>query len=221
MLPRVILFNGISIDGRMDGFTGNLGLYYEVAARWNTDAVLCGSGTIMAATPPQRAEKELPEPPAKDPADTRGLLVAVDSRGRCRHWDYWLQQPYWRDIVVLCSPSTPPDYLRYLESRQIASVITGDAHVDLRTALQELNARYGVKTVRVDSGGILNGVLLRAGLVDEVSVLISPSAAGGTSPRSIFVAPDLPTPEGAIPLRLLQVEKMSDDHVWLRCEVIK
>ncbi len=221
MLPRVILFNGISVDGRMDGFTGNLGLFYQVAAHWNTDAMLSGSNTIMAATPPSPAEETLPEPPHKDPADTRALLVAVDGRGRCRHWDYWRQQPYWRDVVVLCSRATPPDYLRYLESRQIDSIITGDGHVDLRAALEELNARHGVKTIRVDSGGVLNGALLRAGLVDEVSVLISPSAAGGTLPRSIFVAPDLTTPAGAIPLRLLQVEKMSDDHVWLRYEVVK
>jgi len=36
--------------------------------------------------------------------------------------------------------------------------------------------------------GRLNGVLFRAGLVDEVSVLVNPCLVGGTSPRSIFRA---------------------------------
>jgi 2,5-diamino-6-(ribosylamino)-4(3H)-pyrimidinone 5'-phosphate reductase len=74
----------------------------------------------------------------------------------------------------------------------------------------------GVQTVRVDSGGLLNGVLLRAGLVDEVNVLVAPCLVGGTTPRSMFSAPDLDTLEGVIPLRLTHVEQMRGDVVWLR-----
>ncbi len=87
--------------------------------------------------------------------------------------------------------------------------------------LEQLNERYGVRTVRVDSGGTLNGVLLRAGLVDEFSLLITPSLVGGTSPKSAFRAPDLTSVDGVIPLRLLQVEKLEGDHLWLRYEVVK
>ena len=45
MLPRVIIHNGISVDGRMDWFTGDLGLYYGLAALLNADAMLSGSET--------------------------------------------------------------------------------------------------------------------------------------------------------------------------------
>ena len=221
MLPRVILFSGVSVDGRMDGFTGDIGLYYELAARWNADAMLSGSNTIVTATPAEMPEEEPVELPAKNPDDPRPLLVVVDSRGRGRHWNYWRQQPFWRDVVVLCSRSTPQTYLEYLRERHVEFIVTGDTQVDLRVALEELNARYGIKTVRVDSGGILNGVLLRSGLVDEVSVLVSPSLAGGTTPRSMFVAPDLTSPEGVIPLKLTHVETVKNDAVWLRYEVVK
>ncbi len=81
--------------------------------------------------------------------------------------------------------------------------------------------RFGVRTVQVNSGGVLNGALLRAGLVDEVSVLISPCLVGGTTPRSLFVAPDLATPDGAIPLRLLDVQRLRGDTVWLRYEIAR
>lgn len=91
----------------------------------------------------------------------------------------------------------------------------------MRAALEELSARYGVKTVRVDSGGVLSGVLLRHGLVDEVSVLIYPSLVGGTSLRSIFRAPDLESPEGAISLRLMYLETLQNDLIWLRYEVVR
>ena len=39
------------------------------------------------------------------------------------------------------------------------------------------------RNVRVDSGGALNGALLRAGLVDEVSLLVHPRIVGGDGPR--------------------------------------
>ena len=85
---------------------------------------------------------------------------------------------------------------------------------------EELNARYGVRVVRVDSGGTLNGVLLRAGLVDEVSVLISPFLVGGTTPRSLFRATDLASAEGVVGLKLVHLERVRDDIVWLRYEVL-
>jgi 2,5-diamino-6-(ribosylamino)-4(3H)-pyrimidinone 5'-phosphate reductase len=74
--------------------------------------------------------------------------------------------------------------------------------------------------VRVDSGGILNGVLLRQGLVDEVSLLIDSSLVGGTSPRSMFVAPDLVSPDGVIDVRLTHVEELREGGVWLRYDVM-
>lgn len=129
--------------------------------------------------------------------------------------------PYWRDAVALCSKSTPQEYLDYLQKRHVDCIIAGENHVDLAAALEELNARYGVKIVRVDSGGVLNGILLRAGLVDEVSVLVHPSLVGGTTPRSFYRAPDLTSPEGVISLRLMSVERLKEDIIWLRYEVIK
>lgn len=224
MLPRVVLHNEMSVDGRMDWLTVDMGLYYELAGRWEADAMLSGSNTLIDAYPPEALEKEdssALESPQKDPSDPRQLLAIVDSRGRLRNWHLLRQEPYWRDVMALCSQSTPKAYLEYLRQRHVDYIVTGKERVDLRAALEELSARYGIKLVRVDSGGILNGVLLRAGLVDEVSVLVNPTLVGGTTPRSIFQAPDLTSTEGAIPLRLIRVEQVKDDVVWLRYEVIK
>ena len=224
MLPRVILHNMVSVDGRMDWFTPDVGLYYEIASRFDEDAMLSGSNTILAM--PMEEEKpeeadQISERPEVDADAARRLLVVVDSRGRVQNWQFLRKQPYWRDVVALCSSSTPQSYLRYLERQHVDSIITGDERVDLRAALEELNGRYGVQAVRVDSGGILNGLLLRAGLVDEVSVLIDPSLVGGTGPRSTFTAPDLTSGDGVIECRLIHFERFEGDVVWLRYEVAK
>jgi 2,5-diamino-6-(ribosylamino)-4(3H)-pyrimidinone 5'-phosphate reductase len=51
-------------------------------------------------------------------------------------------------------------------------------HVDLRRALKLLESEFGAATVRVESGGELVGALLRATLVDEVSLVVHPIIVG-------------------------------------------
>ena len=233
MLPRVILHNGASLDGRMDwsaGDSADMGQYYELAARFNADAMLTGSNTMLAAyasEPKAPCGQDIPQEDDEAIGSRElyplhvPLLVVVDSRGQVRSWSRIKKEPYWRSAMASCSHSTPQEYLDDLHKRRVEYIVTGEDRVDLRMALEELNARYGVKTVRVDSGGILNGALLRAGLVDEVSVLVDPCLVGGTTPRSIFVAPDLISPEGVIPLKLTHVETVRGDVVWLRYETVK
>jgi 2,5-diamino-6-(ribosylamino)-4(3H)-pyrimidinone 5'-phosphate reductase len=221
MLPRVIVYNAVSIDGRIDCFTPDIGQFYGLAGHWQEDATLAGSETIV------QAEREAPEdePPASAPGkpadDHRPLLAIVDSRGRVRRWHFWRTQEYWRDVVALCSHATPRDHLAGLTKLQVPYIVAGEDRVDLRAALEELATRFAVRTVRVDSGGTLNGALLRAGLVDEVSVLLHPCLVGGMTPRSLFRAPDLATSEGVIPLKLTHLERLENDLLWLRYEVLR
>ena len=75
--------------------------------------------------------------------------------------------------------------------------------------------------MRADCGGTLNGVLLRAGLVDEVSLVVDPALVGGTSPHSVFLAPDLESPAGVIKLELLGLKRLEGGTVWLHYRVIR
>ncbi len=87
--------------------------------------------------------------------------------------------------------------------------------------MEEVNSRYGVNVVRVDSGGTLNGMLIRAGLVDEVSVLIHPCLVGGSTPHSFFRAPDLTSAEGVVQVKIINIQKIEGDLLWVRYEVMK
>jgi 2,5-diamino-6-(ribosylamino)-4(3H)-pyrimidinone 5'-phosphate reductase len=85
--------------------------------------------------------------------------------------------------------------------------------------MEELYSNFGVKTVRVDAGGTLNGILLQEGLVTEVSFLVHPCIVGNKVHKSFY---DVFGDIGAdtIALQLEHFEKVSDDLLWLRYIVL-
>lgn len=214
MPPRVILHNAISLDGCLSGFAPDLGQYYGVVSTWREDATLVGSETILTAPEGTSADPD-DEPPLPSPGDNRPLLVVADSRGRVRCWQVLRNAGYWRDMVALCSRSTPRTHTDWLRSRRVHTIIAGEIRVDLPAALRELAERFDVHTIRVDSGGTLNGSLLREGLVSEISVVIHPCIVGRAE-HAILVQGALPVPAG---LRLLDMQTLPGGLVWLRYEI--
>ena len=221
MLPKVILHNAVSLDGRIDWFTPDVEQFYALIPEWKEDATLAGSETIFNATESPFTDEGSQEEIKKEFDENLPLLVVPDSQGRMRNWNYWRRQPYWRDIIVLCSLSTPENYIEFLDEKHIQYIVAGTNRVDLRAALEELYERFNVRVVRVDSGGVLNGVLLRSGLADEISLLVHPCLVGGASPKSFFKAADLTRKEDVIHLKLKKFEVIKNNLFWLQYEVEK
>ena len=223
MLPWVILHNEVSVDGRIDWLDVHMALYYELAKRFEEDATMAGADTILAA--PDKVEEETEEDLAafaeETDEDDRPALVIPDSRGRVRIWHMLRRWPYWGRFIALVSDSTPIDYLEYLGDRNIEHVRAGADHVDLREALEELFDRFDIRVIRTDSGGTLNGLLLKEGMVDEVSVLLNASLVGGKDATSFFKAPPGWEKENVVKMKLTFVEEMDDNTVWLRYDVVK
>lgn len=229
-LPHVVVHNEMSLDARMDGLEVDMGRFYSLAGTWHEDCTLVGSETLLAGMPElgSAGEAVALEPGESahqaaatgDGADTRPLLAAVDSRGRLPGLGQLRDQPYWRDVIALCSEATPASHLEALAADGVQSIVAGDERVDLAAVLERLALDHGVRTVRVDAGGHLVGALLRAGLVDEVSVVIEPRLVGGESPRWLVQAPDA-GPGEAIPLQLRSLERFDDGALWLRYDVAR
>jgi 2,5-diamino-6-(ribosylamino)-4(3H)-pyrimidinone 5'-phosphate reductase len=214
MLPRVILHNAVSADGRVDWFIPDTGLFYSLTSRWNEDATLAGSETILASD--LEVDDGDPAPGnGRLEGDTRPILVVPDTRGRIRCWGGLRASGYWREFISIGTGATPRSHLKYLERSGVKCLVAGEKHVDLACALEQLRRRFRVKTLRVDSGGTLNGVLLRMGVVSEVSLLIHPAMVGGFSPASMFRAADLQSTEGVLKLRLKDVQRLKGGVVWM------
>ncbi|MBN1797975.1 MAG: dihydrofolate reductase family protein [Spirochaetales bacterium] len=213
MLPKIILHIGCSVDGRIDWIKPDNFLYYRLIRDWKMDAMISGSTTML--------EAEMSTENNIEKLDNQ-YLVVVDSKGRINNWDLIKKQAWWNDTpIVLCSQTTPKEYIVKLKQKNIHTLVYGKTNVDLTSALKELKNRFKINVLRIDSGGILAGVLLRQNLVHEISVLISPQLTGGTSNKTIYIAPDLTTFEGVIDLKLIKCEVLENNYVWLRYATVK
>ena len=70
----------------------------------------------------------------------------------------------------------------------------------------------------VDSGPILNGVLLSMGLIDEIRLLVSPVLVGSKSDKLLN---QLAPPNQDVSLKLLSCEELGEGFVWLKYGVLK
>jgi 2,5-diamino-6-(ribosylamino)-4(3H)-pyrimidinone 5'-phosphate reductase len=217
MIPRIVLYNAVSVDGRITGFAADLETYYGEAMSWPTDAVLIGSETLLLSE--EGFDLEDRRPSRKRKKKEGVLIVVPDSQGRVKNIQKLLDVPYWGEVIVLCSKSTPKDHLKYLEDRNVEYFVTGEDHVNIKASLEWLAEKHGVENLRADCGGTLNGVLLENGLADEVNILVHPCIAGGTKNVSIFkTANDMTRP---LELELKRMEEKGNGLVLLSYEVKK
>ena len=221
-LPKMLLNMVSSADGRatLAGRSAPLSsaadreLFH--ALRTPVDAVLAGAGTVRA----ERYGELVPDPVRRLLREQRGLppepLACVATTSVALDPELPLfAAPDAR--VVLLTPSQATldgarariDYIRAGAGRTL----------DLRAALAELRARFGVELVLCEGGPHLAGELLAAGALDELFLSLAPVIAG-TDPEALgelrIVAGA--TLDPAVTLELLSV-LASGSHLFLRYRV--
>jgi 2,5-diamino-6-(ribosylamino)-4(3H)-pyrimidinone 5'-phosphate reductase len=179
MRPKVIMHNQLSLDMKVTGFEVDMGTYYGIAAQFGVDATLVGSGTVLKAVEeiPQEEPSDFKKPRI-DPDDPGSYVVIVDSKGLIRSHHIFRRFEMIKDVIVLVSKTTPGEYIEYLDKREYDHVEAGDDHVDIEKALVLLHERYGFNLFRVDAGGRLNSHMLHEGLIDEISIILTPELVG-------------------------------------------
>ncbi len=220
MSPRVIMYNSISLDGSVKDFELDVGLHYELADKVKADAHLIGSETaktgidIFTEQIPIEAQTDFVKPALK-PEDKKPIWVISDSRGKLKGLLHvYRRSCYCRDVIILVTNKTPKDYIDYLKERNYNMIVAGEEKVDFRAALDKLATLYNVKTVLTDSGGGLNSILIQEGLVDELSLLISPMIVGKSATNLFrFV-------ENKVNLELIRTERIRSNHLLVFYRVL-
>lgn len=221
MSPQVIIHTTVSLDNAITGYDIDIGLHYELLLSFGPDALLVGSTTARTGieTFMDIEQPEGPDDlhrPAVDPDDPRPIGVFVDSRGVLKGLlHFYRQMEHIKDVVVLVSEATPEDYLAYLGEREYPFIRCGKERVDLGAALHELGERFGISRVASDSGGGLNDALIREGIADEVSLVVTPVIAGKEC-KKVFGSVEVP-----VGLELIGSKEVGKGRVHLRYAVGK
>jgi len=157
------------------------------------------------------------------PKNHRSAVTAayVVQRGRRPRSDPLDREASGWDVLVLVCRSTPVDYLGYLRRERICYLVAGHDRVDLAAALSAMVIRLGIRCVLSTAGGGLNGALLRAGLIDELSLTLAPAFVGGLGTPSVLDGPPLAVGDHPTPLRLLSLNADAGGTVRLRYEVLR
>jgi riboflavin biosynthesis pyrimidine reductase len=200
--PCVFLNMASTADGRatLGGRSGPIGNRADkelfLALRTAVDAVLVGAGTARA----ERYRRLVKDESQRRLRLERGLaaepLACIVSAGLALSPDSvpLLGEPDARVVILTPSPAgelpasvAPVEYVRAAREGQL----------DLRAALAELHARWGVQTAMCEGGPHLSGALLAAGLVDELFLSLAPKLGGGADPQAslrIVCGPELDPP---------------------------
>lgn len=219
-----------SVDGRLlndrwtEPFDGTpasdlFQVYAAIGRELGTDAWMFGKNTLRAAFPYKwgiDGHAVSSDSPTVFVGERRSerMFIAADPEA-----DIFFTSSSLRgdNILVIVGRNATEEYLAHLREKRISYVIVEDA-ADLRTGLEVVGREFGIRSVSVQGGGILNGALLADGLFDELSLVIYPGIDGLSGVPSIFeyIGGVTDRPAAGQCLQLLSASEREHGVMWLR-----
>ncbi len=203
--PEVWVNCAVSLDGRLayaQGRRADLSSPEDLARvqrlRADSDAILVGVGTVVADDPSLRVHWEMLE----RPAGRAPWRIVLDPTGRTPVNARFLDGSV-PTIVVTTDESTRswPNAVRVLR--------IGARHIDLPHLFRELHD-LGIRRVLIEGGARVLASVLRARLVDRLTVYIAPRLIGGTTAPPLMTGDECVGPDGVVPLRRVAVEPLGE-----------
>lgn len=234
MKPKIICHIMSSVDGRLidSRWTAPykaehgelLKVYSAIGRELNTDAWMFGKNTLRAAFPYKfgiAGHGIIPDTPTVFVGERRSarMFIVADPEG-----DIYFTSATVRgdNILVIVGRNVTEEYLAHLRELGISYVIISDA-ARLREGLETVGRAFGIRSISVQGGGILNGALLAERLIDELSLVVYPGIDGLSGVPSIFEYMGGATeyPAQGQRLQLLSASQREHGVMWMRYELHK
>ncbi len=124
-------------------------------------------------------------------------------------------------IVVVLTKAVSDAHLAGLREDGVGYVFAGETDLDPHEVVEILNTELGIDRLLLEGGGHLNGGFLRAGLIDEISLMLVPAIDGASGAPAVFEGSGTAASE-RLPidtLALMSHDVMDGGTVWLRYRV--
>jgi riboflavin biosynthesis pyrimidine reductase len=231
MKPTVICLMLTSPDGSLhpsrwtrspDGSRADWSTLYEkIHKEHNANAWMVGRVTMAeiskAAAHPPSGPFEVRRPHHFAKPDAASYAIGLDPSGKLHFSSDAL---YGDHVVVLLGSEVPDSHLAELAGDGVSYIVSEQKEMDIGAMLGLLAEETGISRILLEGGANVNGSLMAAGIVDELSLVIAPALEARTgSDRIIAFGED--GLAGKVELSLIGCTRLSHGAVHLRYEVQK
>src|SRR5437660_7816240 len=169
--PCVILNAAISLDGKIATYTGDSrmsspsDLRRVHRLRASVDGIMVGMRTLL---------RDEPKLTVKFARGRKPHRIIVDSNAQTPLTSYIVRTAKEIPTIVAVTSRAPKNRIETLERRGVKVFVCGRGPlVSVKILLQTLR-NLGIRKILLEGGGALNWSMVRNGLVDEISVAITP-----------------------------------------------
>src|SRR2546422_11435450 len=207
--PYMILNAAMSLDGKIATYTGDSRmsspseLRRVPRLRASVDGIMVGMRTLLRDDP-KLTVKSAPRKPHR---------IIVDSNAQAPRASYVVRTARETPTIVAVTSRAPKNRIEILEQRGVKVFVSGKGPlVSVKILLQTLR-KLGIRKILLEGGGALNWSMLSNGLVDEVSVAITPRILGGEKAVSLVEGKGRGLVRDGVNLKLLNTTKYGPDLV--------
>lgn len=208
-LPFVTLKTASTLDGKIASKTGDSRWVTGAAAREQVhtlrhqhEAIMVGIGTVLADDPSLTTRASVPA--------IHPVRIVVDSSLKLPLSAKVVQDRSAR-TVVLATEQADSRKRKALEDAGVEVIMCGaGAQVGLKEAMRKLG-ELEIGSILLEGGGVLNGAMLKEGLIDKIVLYYAAKIIGGAEAPGTFTFGGFDKMAEAIQLDRVSVEMAGDD----------
>ena len=226
--PETTLFMIESLDGKINsgnsdsldvdrdwktikGVKEGLQQYYDIESE--TDLYSLNSGRVMAKIGVNDRTDE--------PEKTICSFIIIDRKPHLNENGVAFLCKWVNKLLLVTDNKNHPAY--NLRSKYDNLEIIYYDEIDLNTLMEDLYDKYNVDKITIQTGGTLNCEFLRAGLIDNVNIVIAPLLVGGSDTNTLVDGTSISSVEELSKLRALELEDfrvLKKSYIQLKYKVL-
>ena len=193
---------------RLDGLKEGLQQYYDIEQ--TTDLFSFNTARVLAKV----GINDHTDTPQKSPV----TFIVVDRDHHLKESGIKYLATWLKKLIIV---TTDPNYETF---GQPVYVITYEDEIDFDNLFVRMKKDYGATNVTIQSGGTMNGILLRAKLIDYVNIVFAPVLVGGKDTPTLIDSKSLMNEDelgGLGILELLECKVLDNSYLNIKYRVIR
>jgi 2,5-diamino-6-(ribosylamino)-4(3H)-pyrimidinone 5'-phosphate reductase len=197
---------------RIDGIKNGLKQYYEIEQ--TMDLFSMNSGKVVVKVGANIKKENIKKSPVS--------FIIIDNKPHLTDIgvNYFIESS--KTFYLVTTNKNHPVF-KYKETENI-KILFYENEINFKDLFCRLKSEHNIDKMTLQTGGTLNSVLLREGLIDKISIVIAPALIGGKETPALIDGESIKSFEDLKKikaLKLTEVIRLTDSYINLKYDVIK